>query len=460
MGIDTEKSFSFTENRVEEALRLLASGKATADREGRRLWRDSGSRHGLYLRASRAGAAYYRIHKVAGKKLKVRIGDATAMSVSKAREIALKLAGGNREAAPAPIRVRTDGPTVAQVWSAYIKAAESGDFVAGRKAIAASTARSYRQLFEPHLKKQFGGKSLHHLAKQLPELHKSLRSKPVTANRLLQVVRNVFTFAARNKQWDQANPAIDTITGRGLRKYSVNARARYLTTNEAGRIMAYSATAGEPWCDFWPLMILTGVRASTLREMKWANLDLREDADSTWAIAKTKNGEPMILPLTPRAVAILRERWERAPRHKAPAKNRSGKDTRKPASAWVFPMKGEPTRCISDLDNAWRRVCEKTGIEGVRIHDLRRTVGSWATQAGSPLPAVGMLLGHRSLNATAVYARSDVAAARQAAEAVEKRLHEAHEIEKSRNSDAEKQRRKTPTSRDAEPVSVHDEPPN
>lgn len=436
MGIETEKSFSFTENRIEEALRLLASGKAKADREGRRQWRDSGSRHGLYLRASKAGAAYYRIFKVGGKKVKVRIGDATAMSVSKAREIALKLAGGNKEAAPPPIRVRADGPTVAQVWSAYVQAAESGEFVAGKKPIAASTAKSYRQLYEPHLKSRFGAKSLHFLAKHLPELHKSLRSKPATANRLLQVVRNVFTFAARTGQWNQPNPAIDTVTGRGVKKFSVPSRSRFLTTGEAGRIMDFAAGAGDPWSDFWPLMILTGVRASTLREMRWNHLDLRGEADSTWAIRKTKNDDPLLLPLTPRAVAILKARLGRAPKAKPPTKSPSKKTLPKPESEWVFPMKGEPARCISDLDNAWSRVCEKAGIEDLRIHDLRRTAGSWATQAGAPLPAVGMLLGHRSLNSTAVYARADVAAARRAAESVENRLFEAERMEKSRQAAA------------------------
>ena len=112
--IAAEKAFSFTEARVEEAIRLVAAGKAGADGEGRRLWRDSGSAHGLHLRASASGGTYYRIHKERGRKVKKRIGDATTMRVTKAREIALKLAGGNHDAAPAPIRVRTDGITVAQ----------------------------------------------------------------------------------------------------------------------------------------------------------------------------------------------------------------------------------------------------------------------------------------------------------------------------------------------------------
>lgn len=95
-------------------------------------------------------------------------------------------------------------------------------------------------------------------------------------------------------------------------------------------------------------------------------------------------------------------------------------------SPWVFPMKEDPTRCICDCDHAWGRVKEHAPIEGVRIHDLRRTAASWATQAGAPISAVGKFIGDKSINATAVYARADVSAARAAGELVARRVREAN----------------------------------
>jgi len=88
-------------------------------------------------------------------------------------------------------------------------------------------------------------------------------------------------------------------------------------------------------------------------------------------------------------------------------------------------MREDDSKCIADLDHAWGRVKEHAQLDNVRIHDLRRTAGSWATQGGAPLPAVGKLLGHRPHNSTAVYARADIAAAREAARIVEDRLREA-----------------------------------
>jgi integrase len=412
MELASVRAFPFTEARIEQAIRLVTTGQAETKSDGRRYWRDDGSPHGLMVLVGARSATYYRLHKVAGRKVFTRIGDATAMRLTDARARALKLAGGDKSAAAAPIRVRTDGITVKQAWDAYIADTESGEFVAGRKRTAASTIRSYKELFKPHLEKAYGPRSLHYLAKHVQDIHKGLRHKPATANRLLQVLRNLFTHAARTGNWSAPNPTIDPITGRIVKKYTVASRERWLTTVEAGLVMAFAATEPDPWHDFWPLLILTGVRASNLREMRWSELDLR--ADAVWSIPSSKNGEPLIIPLVNDASAILRARLAGVPATKG-----------KPDSPWVFPMQEDRSRCIADIDHAWARVKEETGIKDVRIHDLRRTAGSWATQAGAPLPAVGKMLGHKSHNATARYARADIASARGAAELVAARLREA-----------------------------------
>jgi integrase len=417
MALEDVRSFPFTETSIEKAIRLVREGVAATKANGRRVWRDEGCPHGLHLVVGMRGATFYRVAKVAGRKVETRIGDATAMRVTKAREKTRQLAAGVKEAAAAPIRVRTDGPTVAQAWAAYVADTKSGEFIAGRKPTAASTIASYEALYNAHLKARYGSRSLHALAKDVQEVHRKMRGKPVTGNRLLQVISNLFVHAARRGAWDRPNPTLDPITGRTIRKHPVQSRERWLTTEEATRVLAYAATESDPWRDFWPLMILTGVRVSNLREMRWSQLDLRDDG-ATWSIPKTKNQEPHVAPLVGDAVRILRDRLARAPK--------TGKDRkRRPVSPWVFPMKEDPGRCICDCDHAWGRVKEHAPIENVRIHDLRRTAASWATQAGAPISAVGKFIGDKSINATAVYARADVTAARAAGELVARRLREA-----------------------------------
>lgn len=410
-------AFPFTEDRLDRAAALVRDGRIEVGASGRRKWRDDGNPHGLHVLVGRRRSTFVRIAKVSGKLVEQRIGDVATIPLKKARQSALRLAGGDKSAAAPPLRIRADGPTVDEVWRGYIAAASSGEFIAGRKRTAASTLKSYGFLYNPHIKPRYGKKSLHALAAAVHALHKQLRDKPVIANRLLQVVSNMFVFAARNGMWDKPNPTLDPITGRAIRKHHVAARARFLTTAEAGRVLAYAATEPDPWCDFWRLMILTGIRVSNVREMRWSQLDLR-DTGATWAIPHTKNGQPHESPLSADAVAILRARLERAPKGNGKAKGT-------PVSPWVFPMREDPTRCISDVDHAWDRVKEHAKLEGVRVHDLRRTAGSWATQGGAPLTAVGQFIGDRSINATAVYARSDTTQARQVAEIVEQRLREA-----------------------------------
>lgn len=402
MEFNDTRAFSFTESRIEQAIRQVAAGHIDTKADGRRYWRDAGSPHGLHLIASRHGGTYYRVHKQSGKKVFVRIGDALTMRVSKARDVALKLAGGNRAAAPPPVRVRTDGATVNEVFEEYIKAASTGRFIAGRKPVAASTIRTYRETYRPNLKKHYGGKSLHALARDVSRIHDDLRDSPSIANSVLQIIRNVFVFAIRSKLWDGPNPTIDTATGRAIRKHPTKARERWLTSAEAAAMLRFVATQPDPWNDFWPLLLLVPVRVSTLRMMEWNQLDLDSD-NPTWTTPVTKHGKRLVQPLTASAVEILEHRMKRC-----------GSESR-----FVFPMRRDKARPIAAVDEAWAKVREACDLSDANVHDLRRTTGTWATKAGIPQPAVGKMLGHSSTSATHVYTVANTDDARRAQEVVE-----------------------------------------
>ncbi len=50
---------------------------------------------------------------------------------------------------------------------------------------------------------------------------------------------------------------------------------------------------------------------------------------------------------------------------------------------------------------------------GVTLHDLRRTLGSWQARTGASLAIIGKSLNHKSQQATAIYARLDLDPVRQ-----------------------------------------------
>lgn len=410
--LDDEKAFVFTEQRLEELLRAAGAGRITTKADGRRWYRDDGSTDQLYVAVSKAGATFYRIATQRGKKVYKRLGDATRMRISAARNEAKKHATGQADAGSPPIRIRTGGPTVREAWERYLADASTGRYVAGRTPTRESTLTSYYRVFSPHVLETIGDKPLAYLAKRVHAVLAPLHDKHATFNHLCLVIRLVFNHAIDAGTWTEPHPLFNLQTGRQtVKRKSVASRERYLSSDEAAQLLEFARGERDPWGVFWKLLILTGVRVTNLRLARWDEISLRGEPE--WRIPMTKNNRPLTVPLTKTAAAILAAR-------KAAATTAGGK----PVSEWVFPCPHDPTIPMRKVCHAWERMRDATGMANIRIHDLRRTCGSWAVQGGANLADVGRLLGHASGNVTLIYARADTAGARRAAEIVERRLVE------------------------------------
>ena len=77
---------------------------------------------------------------------------------------------------------------------------------------------------------------------------------------------------------------------------------------------------------------------------------------------------------------------------------------------------------LVNINKAWRRIRKAAGVDDVRLHDLRRTVGSWLAQAGNSLHLIGRVLNHSTQATTAVYARFGQDHVREALEAHSKKI--------------------------------------
>jgi integrase len=208
------------------------------------------------------------------------------------------------------------------------------------------------------------------------------------ANRMLELLRAVFNKAQR---WGIAkgNPAL------GFERFREVRRDRFLSDDELRRLNAALSEESDPLRSYFHLLLLLGVRRSELAAARWADIDFDSQ---TLRLTRTKNGEPRLAPL-PRAASELLHRLVSFGR-----------------SEYVFPGTGK-TGHLVEVKSAWRRLCRKAGLTDVTIHDLRRTVGSRMAMAGVNLPTIGRVLGHLNLNATQIYARLDMEAARRALEA-------------------------------------------
>ena len=70
--------------------------------------------------------------------------------------------------------------------------------------------------------------------------------------------------------------------------------------------------------------------------------------------------------------------------------------------------RAEAAKLKIDLTNA--------ALKDLRIHDLRRTFGSWQAATGASLVVIGASLGHKDVSTTAIYARLSVDPVRDAVE--------------------------------------------
>jgi integrase len=219
------------------------------------------------------------------------------------------------------------------------------------------------------------------------------------ANRVVDLLRAIFGFAVR-KGLATDNPAM----------YATHApevpRSRFLQSHE---LQAFDDAVGaerQPWRDYFFVLLYVGYRRQAVAAMKWEDLDLRA---GTWHVpgALAKNGEAIVLSVAGKARTVLRAR-AKAPLH----------------ATWVFPGEGKAGH-ITQPNKAWRRVCKRAGLPDLRMHDLRRSLGSWLAMSGQSLPAIGRALGHKDPRSTQVYAHLQADAVRAAVDRAHTAMKEA-----------------------------------
>ena len=224
-----------------------------------------------------------------------------------------------------------------------------------------------------------------------------------TANQALALVRTIYNWAAMPQRmyFVGVNPA----TGHTM--FPANERERFLRPDElAPFFQALTAEPSETMRDFLLLALLTGARRSNVASMAWANVDLDR---AEWRVPGElmKNGQQQTITLTPEAVAILHTR-------KKASKSR-----------FVFPSPKSKSGHIEDPRKAWQRVMRAAKLANLRLHDLRRTLGSWQARTGASLILIGKSLNHKDQASTAIYARLDLDPVRQSVDRAATAMFEA-----------------------------------
>jgi integrase len=209
------------------------------------------------------------------------------------------------------------------------------------------------------------------------------------ANRTLALLGTMFTIARDWRLFLGPNPT------EGTKTFREEKRERFLSPDELKRVNdALAQEPNEYWRAYFPLSLLLGTRKSELLAARWADIDLEQ---RTWRLPMTKAGRSHLLPVPVPAVEILRS---------LPSRDKSD---------WVFPGAGA-TGHLAEPKKAWQRIRARAGVPDVRIHDLRRTLGSWLAGQGYSLPLIGRALNHSNVATTQIYARLDLDPVREALE--------------------------------------------
>jgi integrase len=201
------------------------------------------------------------------------------------------------------------------------------------------------------------------------------------ANRVIEILSAIYSRMHKLGLYSGPNPCD------GIEAYRETKRRRFLQAGELPKFFAALAQDDSPnFRDFVSLALLTGARRENVLTMRWADIDLGE---ALWRIPDTKNGEPLDLPLVAEAVAILEAR--------KPA------DDDEHASPYVLPA-ARGSGPMAPPKKRWSDLLERAGLEDFRLHDIRRTMGSWQARTGASLLVIGKSLGHKSAAATQIYA--------------------------------------------------------
>ena len=211
----------------------------------------------------------------------------------------------------------------------------------------------------------------------------SKRGAPISANRTLALLKRFFGFAIERGVLEHSPcaharaPAKENQRDRVLNPEEISAFVSAL--NQSNLSLAVNAALR--------FLLVSGQRLGEVVSMEWEDIDL---ANRVWSLPaeRSKNGRGHRIPLSARAVLILRE---------LQASGNSG--------GWVFAnTKGHHVRADS-ITQALSRLTKQFDLDHFTPHDLRRTAATQISGMGVDRATLVRILNHTDHSTTAIYDR-------------------------------------------------------
>jgi integrase len=338
----------------------------------------------LAIRVTPAGGrSFVVVKKINGQTQRITLGRFPGLRLDDARQAARTIAGEIAKGDdPVALRraARARKIKLADLWPSYLSHLKQRN----------RTWRRDKQRWEDEVGPALGNKALADITRGDCQtlVDRIGADHPIAANRIAAFLSALLNFAVRSDRL-AVNPA------NGLIRYQETSRSRVLKSDELQNLLSSIETEGEPWASVFLMLLFTGARRGSVISMRWEDIDL---GAAIWTIpaqvAKNKTATP--IPLTEPAVRLLRQRLERSA-----------------GEPWVFPSAIGGGHLVG-LPKAWARVLRRAGIKNLRIHDIRRSVGTAMARTGASPHLIATGLGHRSIASARAYVRLAGEDARQA----------------------------------------------
>lgn len=196
---------------------------------------------------------------------------------------------------------------------------------------------------------------------------------PGTLKRQLNPLRHMFRIA--REEW--GIPLNEKLTASLRFKARDTKRNRRLRPGEFDALMKAANAYRNPMLEkIIQFAIATGMRRGEILSMRREHIDVE---NRLLSIPLTKNGHPRTIPLSQKALVILKDAAKREV---------------------IFPIKRDALRL------AWDRIVRRAGIEDLRFHDLRHEAISRFFELGLTIPEVATISGHRDATMLFRYAHA------------------------------------------------------
>jgi len=332
---------------------------------------------GLELMVTEQGTKSFKVYrKFNGKPVRVTLGKYPEMTIENARNeaqrvIADMISGKNPNEEKKNIRSETTFGEMFKIFMERHSKITKKSWIADEQDV-------------PRFLSHWFERKLSIITKQEIQLiHEKIRKENglYQANRMLARIHIIYNKAIE-WGWNGTNPASS------IKKFKEKSRDRFLHPDELPRFFeSLEAEPNSTIKDYIYVSLFTGARKSNVLSMKWEDINFER---CEWLIPETKNGESLRVHLTEKVIDILKNRLQSNPNSK-----------------WVFESIGK-TGHLVEPKSGWKRILQRAGIKDLRLHDLRRTLGSWQAATGANSYIIGRSLGHKNQQSTAIYARLSI----------------------------------------------------